>query len=232
MKRKAYMLIISIIFININSCEYPELISNTIVYENDFESEDLTNIDGGIISEFNMTKVLGNYNKDGFNLNLDNLDSHDYLSISFDLYIHGSWDGNFNDFPVNDQADKWIIELRPDMNLYKTGGEKFITTFSNSPCYSNWCRRQSYPDEYPYENNPKSGSYQIDLPRICDGYWGGPTTQYKVEKVFSHSGKAAFIRFYDELYQPNAVDYLGNSTERCDESWSIDNIKIRAISYD
>ena len=231
--KKLFFTLLSILFlIFINSCNYPELVSNIVVYENNFEDENLINIDGGIINEFNGTKVLGYYNKDGFNLSLDNLESHDYLSISFDLYIHGTWDGNFNGFSENDKADKWIIELRPEMDLYQDGSEKFVTTFSNSSCYSNWCRRQSYPELYPYENNPKSGSHQIDLPRTCDGFWGGPTTLYKIEKTFNHSGRAAFVRFYDQLYQPNAIDYKGNSAELCDESWSIDNIKIRAISYD
>ena len=26
------------------------------------------------------------------------LEDHDYVFISFDLYIHGSWDGNLNGF--------------------------------------------------------------------------------------------------------------------------------------
>ena len=57
-----------------------------------------------------------------------------------------------------------LWNLRPDMNLFKDEyADTFVTTFSNSPCFSNYCLRQSYPDLYPYENNTKTGSIAIDL---------------------------------------------------------------------
>ena len=40
------------------------------------------------------------------------------------------------------------------------------------------------------------------------------------------------IRFFDELYQPNAIDENGISQQKCDESWSMDNITVRAIKYE
>lgn len=230
MKIKIYSTLALLLFIN--SCSYPELTRNEIVYSNNFEDESLNEIDGGVINNFNNSKVIGFYNKDGFNLNLTDIGSHDYITVSFDLYIHGTWDGNANGFEQNDKPDKWIMELRPEMNLYQNVDVvKYETTFSNSPCYSNWCKRQSYPQAFPYESNPYSGAIKIDLPRTCDGYWG-ETSLYKIEKTFEHKGNALILRFYDELYQPNAIDYLGNSSELCDESWSLDNIKIRAISYE
>ena len=39
------------------------------------------------------------------------------------------------------------------------------------------------------------------------------------------------VRFYDELYQPNAIDKNGNPQQKCDESWSMDNIRVRAVKY-
>ena len=50
---------------------------------------------------------------------LEDVGDHDYIFISFDLYIHGSWDGNFNGFSENDKPDKWVMEFKPDMQLYK-----------------------------------------------------------------------------------------------------------------
>ena len=52
------------------------------------------------------------------------------------------------------------------------------------------------------------------------------TTLYTIEKGFEHQGNALLIRFYDKLYQPNAVD------EKCDESWSLDNLKVRVITFE
>ncbi len=228
MKKKLILLIIII-----NSCSYPEMVRDELIYQNDFENSDLINIDGGAISFYNNTNVIGDFNNDGFTLHLNNVGDHEYIFVSFDLYIHGSWDGNFNGFDTNDKADKWIMEYRPDMDLFKdTSDDKFVTTFSNSPCFSNYCLRQSYPEKYPYENNPKTGSFKTDLSRKCENnFFGGLTSLYKIERSFKSSGDAVVLRFYDELYQPNAIDKDGIVQSKCDESWSLDNLKVRIISY-
>ena len=221
------------LFFVINSCTYPEMIRNELVYENDFENQILNKIDGGEIIEFNNTNVIGNYNNDGFTLFLDNVGNHDYVFISFDLYIHGTWDGNFNGFENNDKPDKWILEFKPEMELFKDMySDTFITTFSNSPCYSNYCLRQSYPERYPFENNPQTGSFITGLSKLCpDTFFGSETTLYKLEKGFRSKGNSLVIRFYDELYQPNAIDKDGIPQSKCDESWSLDNLKVRVIKY-
>ena len=228
MKRIGFVLI----FI-INSCSYPEMVRNELVYENDFEDENMVNIDGGGLSSFNNTTVIGNFNNDGFTLFLEDVGSHDYIFISFDLYIHGSWDGNFNGFADDDKPDKWTLEFNPDMDLFKDpSSERFATTFSNSPCWSNYCLKQSYPETYPFLNNPKTGSYKVDLIEICsNSFFGGKTTLYKIEKGFKSSGNNVVIRFFDELFQPNAIDKDGINREKCDESWSLDNLRVRAIKY-
>ena len=78
----------------------------------------------------------------------------------------------------------------------------------------------------------KTGVLIENLPEICESsFFGGPTSLYKIEKTFKSSGKALVLKFYDELYQPNAIDKDGNVQQKCDESWSIDNIKIRAVNY-
>tara|TARA_B100000963_G_scaffold289151_1_gene258582 strand:+ start:34501 stop:35217 length:717 start_codon:yes stop_codon:yes gene_type:complete len=230
---KIKILQIFIIALLINSCSYPEMVRNELVYENDFENLDLSSIDGGDIMSFNNTNVIGNFNNDGFTLFLEDVGDHDYVFISFDLYIHGSWDGNLNGFPENDRADKWIMEYKPGMDLFKDPAfDKYVTTFSNSPCWPNYCLRQSYPETYPFENNPKTGSYQTNLKEICDNnFFGGPTTLYKIEKSFPSNGISIVLRFYDELYQPNAIDKDGIPQEKCDESWSMDNLSIRVIKY-
>ena len=185
MKRIGFVLI----FI-INSCSYPEMVRNELVYENDFEDGTMLNIDGGGLSNFNNTTIIGDFNNDGFTLFLEDVGSHDYVFISFDLYIHGSWDGNFNGFSDDDKPDKWTLEFNPDMDLFKDpSSDRFVTTFSNSPCWSNYCLRQSYPETYPFLNNPKTGSYKVDLIEICaNSFFGGKTTLYKIEKGFKSSG--------------------------------------------
>jgi len=224
--------LIILIFI-INSCSYPELIKDELVYENSFEDLSLDKIDGGGILNFNNNNVIGNFNNDGFTIHLEDVGSHDYVFLSFDLYIHGSWDGNFNGFQENDSPDLWVLEFKPDMNLFKDpSSDRFSTTFSNSPCFSNYCLRQSYPQPYPFDNNPKTGNFLTELPITCDSnFFGGKTTLYKIEKGFKSSGNSIVVRFFDELYQPNAIDKDGVPQQKCDESWSMDNIKIRILKY-
>ena len=136
-------------------------------------------------------------------------------------------------FSRNDKPDKWILEYKPNMDLFKDiEFDKFETTFSNSPCWPNYCLRQSYPETFPYENNPTTGSFKTDLDKKCpNSFFGGKTTMYKIEKVFRSGGNAIILRFFDELYQPNAIDKDGITQQKCDESWSIDNIKVRVIKY-
>ena len=106
------------------------MVRNELVYQNDFENLDLSSIDGGDIMSFNNTNVIGDFNNDGFTIFLDDVGDHDYIFISFDLYIHGSWDGNFNGFSENDKPDKWVMEFKPDMQLYKDP--------SSTPLYNNF----------------------------------------------------------------------------------------------
>ena len=65
------------------------------------------------------------------------------------------------------------------------------------------------------------------MDKICTGSFGDKTTLYQIEKGFKSSGNSIIVRFYDELYQPNAIDKDGVPQQKCDESWSMDNIRVR-----
>jgi len=223
-----------------NSCSYPELTRDELIYSNNFEDNKLDEIDGGVISEYNNNRVIGNFNNSGFTLHVNNLGKHDFIYITFDLYIHGSWDGNSNGFNpkdhgFEDQPDLWIMDLRPEMvNFQSLDFQRFQTTFSNSPCFPTFCLKQSYPNSFPFTNNPKTSAQEINLTENCvsPGWNNQKTSLYKVEKGFDHSGNSLIVRFHDKLFQPNAINAQGESIAKCDESWSMDNIKIRVIAYD
>ena len=185
-----------VLIIVINSCSYPEILFDELIYSNNFE-ENTKNIDGGNIVSFNNTKVLGNYNNDGFYVHLDEIKDHDYIFISFDLYIHGSWDGNTNGFDVDDRPDKWIIEIDPEMDLHSDkSNSKFETTFSNSVCFSNYCLMQSYPNPFPSNNNPTLGSSEVNLAKICDNSFLEVIQPYiKLKKVLDIKENRLFLNF-------------------------------------
>lgn len=209
----------SIIFIFIfNSCA--KNVNNEVeVYSNDFEGSLLTSITNGSIYSFAGTKVLGTYSNGGFGLALNNLPEHDLVDVSFDLYVHDNWVGNQNTS---------YNETSPDIWELKVNGKTFIsTTFSNQDCvFGNICPPQSYPADYPNNNqNPKFGATRTDFPGVCSKL-NNPagSTLYKIHKSISHAEKTLLLQCLDEFTQRNVVD------NKCNASWSIDNLKIKVIS--
>ena len=212
--RSKFALFIGILF-TISACRKgPQ--EQAVVYSNDFENNDLENISGGQIMSYNNTMVLGRYNKGGFGLQLSQLSKHDLVEVSFDLYIHDSWDGNDKD---PDGPDIWKLEIE---------GVDFInTTFSNKEC-PYLCFPQSYPFNYLNSNQrPKTGAFNPALPGLC--LWADDprgTSMYKIAKKVRHSGSTFSMRCLDELIQSNTGE------QACDESWSVDNLVIKTIKLD
>ena len=219
--------ILLLLIFSISCSKNNDVVFDKVVYENDFESNNSKNLSNYHISKFNNSKILGDFNNSGFSLHLNELDKHNKIVISFDLYIHGSWDGNYNGFENDDRPDLWKMELGVPNSYFNN--YIFETTFSNSPCTTSYCLKQSFPNRYPYLNNPNTDAYNTGLDRLCNDKFGGPTTLYKFEKTLSHSDSSAIFTFYDKLYQPNA-NKNGINYAKCDESWSIDNLIIRIIN--
>ncbi|MCJ8209808.1 hypothetical protein MUY27_08815 [Mucilaginibacter sp. RS28] len=200
-----------------NSCA-KQVKTDTVVYSNDFESGNLKDITSGTIEVYNGTHVLGRYNKGSFTLNLNGLPKHDIIKISFDLYIHDSWDGN-RSFADNAYG--------PDMWKMQVDNQTYInTTFSNDTCQPGYiCPAQSYPLDYPANNNPKTGAFRTDLPGVCTQQPGvRVTTQYKIEKTIVHNAGSVKLQCLDELIDKYEAD------QKCSESWSIDNLVVKAIA--
>lgn len=211
MKKSLLSLVFLILFL---SCKQ-HVQSEIDIYNNDFETNDLTNIKGGLIDQFNSSKVLGRYNNGDFILSLNNLPQHDLIIVSFDLYIHDNWRGEL----LPDGPAIW--QMRID------GGPYINTTFSNLACpVGNICPPQSYPDNYPNNNhNPRSGAYRTDLPGVCSmKSESNGTTMYKITKTFKHTGKTLSLECLDKLDQKDYPD------PKCEKSWSVDNIDIKAIT--
>jgi len=210
---KKFLFLISLFFVT--ACN-KNVSNEVVVYHNDFETNDLSNITNGIISTYNNSAVLGQYNNGNFILTLNNLPKHDLITITFDLYIHDSWDGNKK---APDGPDIWEMFVNGDPFIY--------TTFSNAPCAApDFCSPQSYPADYPNDyNNPRSGAYRTDLPGVCS--WKSDpngTSLYKISKTFRNSDSKLVLQCVDKLVQTNTAD------PKCDESWSVDNINVKAIT--
>ncbi|MDC3350532.1 hypothetical protein OAV90_01045, partial [Flavobacteriaceae bacterium] len=112
----------------------------------------------------------------------DGIESNELIYISFDLYIHDSWDGNFNNLDP-DQPDAWFVELRTDVDSDTSIPlNVWETSFSNSVCNTSFCLKQSYPNVFPFDNSPREGSSRI-LPGFCSlGSEEDGTTMYSIQK--------------------------------------------------
>ena len=202
-----------IIFVIQSSCQ-DRLESDVVVYSSNFNALDLDKYENGRVIVFEGNTLLGNYNNEELSLTVSNLPRHNILRITVDLWIHDSWDGNVDDGIGG--PDFWYMEV--------DGAEVFRTTFSNSPCESLFCLRQSYPNVFFRQNDPRTGAFQTNLPGLClRAGLPNNTTRYRIVRLVSHVSDSVKITLGDELLQTNSPDPL------CDESWSVGEIQVSAL---
>ncbi|UCD57634.1 MAG: hypothetical protein JSV16_00560, partial [Candidatus Hydrogenedentota bacterium] len=142
-------------------------------------------------------RFLGQFGNESVKLTLKQLAAHKKLTVSFDLFIIHSWDGNGRSGP-----DVW--ELKVD------GGQTLLcTTFSN--CEDNASNdKQTYPGAYPGGSYPaRAGAAEINTL----GY--GRDSVYKVNFSFVHSASTLVLEFSAHGTQPIP-----------DESWGLDNVRV------
>ncbi len=183
--------------ISVASCK--GLQKDTIVYRNDFEGGDLSKIIAGKIEDYNGSRVIGRYSENGFLLKLDSLPVHNMVQISFDLYIHDTWDGSAAK-PVG--PDIWIMNI--------DGWSAIYSTIANGSCTNCF---QSYPVLQPsiisgvfnfFNNKPNSNAIKTDLPGACklkDSKGG--TSLYRILRTIEHSQSTLDIGCYAQLEDPD-----------------------------
>ncbi|MGY6520322.1 MAG: hypothetical protein ACXIUD_01225 [Mongoliitalea sp.] len=198
----------------LNSCHSDRLESQEVVYDNDFSTLDLFGIVNAKLFIFQGDTLLGFFNNEESILTIDGLPGHNVVKIEVEVLAHDSWDGNVDD--GFNGPDFWYMKVDDQ--------EVFRTTFSNSPCESTFCLRQSYPDNYLRQHFPKSGAIQTNLPGLCIfGAFQNYTTRYRIVQMVPHTGNSISITFGDELFQ------FENPNPICDESWSINKIKVTTM---
>lgn len=218
--RFTYIIIASIlILLSFASCK--GLQKETIVYQNNFENGSLAKIINGKIGEYNRSKVIGRYSENGFDLRLDSLPKHNMVQISFDLYIHDTWDGNAL---KPDGPDIWIMNI--------DGSSAIYSTFANGLCSN--CT-QAFPVLQPsqvngkfvfFNNKPNSNAHQTNLPGTCKLQSSdGGTSMYRILRTFEHTQSTLTLGCYAQLEDADTAN------KNCNESWSVDNIKIKTIEF-
>lgn len=206
-KRSIYHAVVFVIMFSLFNCT-KNLQKEKVIYTNNFEKGDLSGITDGRISTYNNTQVLGFFNNSGFNVKVDNIESHDYIEVSFNLYIHDNWIGN-NLGPDATVPDIW--------QLIVDGKSIIYTTFSNTSSF------QSYPDGHKVDNPPMANSFYTNLPGICNSNNAG-TSMYKIVKTIKSSSSSFVFQCHDILANPSSV------AQNC-KSWSVDNVVVKSIKF-
>jgi hypothetical protein len=181
----------------------------SIQYSNDFQ--------GSIGAEWSVNRVditpaggrkfLGQFGNESVTLTVNNLRPHRAISIAFDLFIIGSWDGNY----VSPGAGPDIWEVSAD-----PGGTILRTTFNTHTFAAQY---QAYPGSYPGGQHPSNtGAVEVGtLGYSCAG--SCTNAVYHVEVELYHT-----VSSVELIFSGSNLEAISN------ESWGLDNVVISVES--
>ncbi|MFM8319580.1 MAG: Ig-like domain-containing protein [Chloroflexota bacterium] len=159
---------------------------------------------------------LGGFNNEDTTLTLGNLAAHHHISVSFDLYLFGSWDGSEEQgsIPLSGRTPP-IQVIGPDLWQFEVDGAPLLqTTFSNWD-FINF--RQAFPLPYPQGSLPAhSGAAAWNT--LGHYFYQYPMdSTYHLTFIFKHTAPEIDLRFLAQGLQ-----------EITDESWGLDNLWVQA----
>jgi hypothetical protein len=161
------------------------------------------------LGEFGGPKILAGppYDPEHFvrvneevSLTLNHLKAHSLATVSFDLYVLKSWDGN----NPNYGPDRWSLSV-------ENGPTLLDTTFSNN------FKTDPYDlslQNYPVPNSsPQTSAVAVN----SLGYTFYGDTNYHLSFTFPHSSATLVLNFSSSMFEGKGTD---------DESWGLDNVRV------
>ncbi|MDZ8070038.1 MAG: putative Ig domain-containing protein [Nostoc sp. DedQUE08] len=153
-------------------------------------------------------------------LTLKNLPEHDIITLSFDLYIVGFWNGSFLSSSSgitnpNDGygPDLWSLTFSSNTQTQ----EKLLlqTAFGAVTGVDN--RRQAYPYSFVDSSSPLNapGTGASEIKRLFPQYNQYSDSVYKLSFTFDHSASSMLLNFIGDV-----------KSETGNESWGLDNVEI------
>jgi hypothetical protein len=203
-------------FLWVTGCAHTQTSSHT--YSNDFETGNTK----GWSTAVNNTKwqrpieisatpdgiqhVLGEFGNQNVRFALNDLPAHDSLTVSFDLFVLRSWDGNAD-------PDIWTFSVDDSVMLR--------TTFSNT------ASPQAFPGTYA---NTRADARMGSVANNSLGYtWSDSSgrnetldSYYRLSFSLPHTAKSVAMNFAAQL--KDARPFLSN------ESWALDNVLVQTSS--
>jgi hypothetical protein len=148
---------------------------------------------------------LGQFGNETITLTLGNLPAHTQATVSFDLFILRSWDGN------NQIHGPDVWQLKVD-----EGPTLLHTTFANVPPDIKDFN-QAYPGDYPGGDYlPYTGAAEIKTLGYTEIQAPAPDSVYRLSFTFAHN--ESILR----------LDFSGQGLQGIqDESWGLDNVNVR-----
>ena len=176
------------------------------VYSNDFEGavgpeRSSTSVD---TTPAGARRFLGQFGNESVTLTLADLPPHTQATVSFDLYIIRSWDGNNE--TATSRPEVW------DLNV-ASGPTLFHTSFANNPE-----QRQAYPGTHPDDDYAlRAGAMEHNS--LAYFHFDDPMDAvYRLSSTVTHSGSSLALNF-----SGSGLQELG------DESWGLDNVVVGVI---
>lgn len=160
---------------------------------------------------------LGEFGNGTVRLTIACLAPHARISLSFDLFIIRSWDGNI----VVQPEDGSVIG--PDIwDLSLVGGPTLLrTTFTNHTYWPNFGFRQAYPGIYPGgDYAPRTGATENGTLGYAFGEVPKMDSVYRLKLTFPHSASSLALSFSASGLQ-----------SLFDESWGLDNLELEALNW-
>ncbi|RJP88644.1 MAG: IPTL-CTERM sorting domain-containing protein [Desulfobacteraceae bacterium] len=141
-------------------------------------------------------------------LSLSSLPSHEAISISFDLYVINSMDGNG---PEGGAGDPW--------QLTADGTSVIYTNFANYTGLNS----QAYPNELPPYGSggsfaPRTGAYANGHLGYGSGDFGDAT--YRFSFTIPHTAATLTLNYISSQNQSPG-----------DEGWGLDNVVVQTVNY-
>jgi len=150
---------------------------------------------------------LGRFADDDVSLTLSDLPAHAFVTVSFELFIIDSWDGD-------EAYTGGTIPIGPDQwGLRVEGGPTLIhATFNNDVHAST---RQSFPAHMGAGSVPAATGADERKSLGYRKYTMYGDAVYKLRYTFAHAGRGLKLTFY-------GLNLQGTG----DESWGLDNVKV------
>lgn len=157
--------------------------------------------------------TLGRFSNDNVAITFSDLPPHDEISICFQLYVMGSWDGN--QFRDPDVTIEPVPIVGPDIWAnYIDDNRLVVATFSNQSRFN-----QSFPDNYRDDTHP----FQSTARSIGDFDSDGQINDARYDLCYRREHSQATFR--TTFYGVNLAGDQG-------ETWSLDNVKAKIYYHE